>query len=546
MTNKTRLTLCVFVLGGLLSGSLWLKAQRTDARPLPELLPPGALLYLEARDLHRLVSQWNSSSEKATWLRGANFQVLSQSRLVQRLGEAQTQFQTVAGIPVQMNLLDQVAGTQSAFAFYDLPTLSFIFVTRLDEAQLNATDLWKKRTGYQTRQVSGISFYVKEGTGEEARTVAFAFYEGWLVLATDADRMARTLTLLARQPAASLGAEGWFKEALAQAPAQGGLRLVYDLAKLIRTPQFRTYWIHRNKSELQPFVSGISDLFEQPSGFEERRALIRGAAAAGSTPDGAALAEVLQHVPAGASLYRAWALPDRQTLRSVLQQVVLSTPLRNESLNREAPQVTAEAGVAGSVADLETRIDQAEYKRAQQQTIDGVQRAIAAMQPAALLHIQTTALLDDKVFLLPQSEAVIFCRHPDLAAIEKALDVSAGLLKTGSLDTLRVTAIGNLLVLSRIPVGNTEPGPVLGTNAVYAAGYNHASEWPRYKALFGDVDRSVTNPEMPAPANAPAFFAGNLGSLGDALSRVAKASMVTLDDQTVVRDTVRYDLAKVQ
>ncbi|HMF76598.1 MAG TPA: hypothetical protein VK604_13140, partial [Bryobacteraceae bacterium] len=464
MTNKTRLTLCVFVLGGLLSGSLWLKAQRTDARPLPELLPPGALLYLEARDLHRLVSQWNSSSEKATWLRGANFQVLSQSRLVQRLGEAQTQFQTVAGIPVQMNLLDQVAGTQSAFAFYDLPTLSFIFVTRLDEAQLNATDLWKKRTGYQTRQVSGISFYVKEGTGEEARTVAFAFYEGWLVLATDADRMARTLTLLARQPAASLGAEGWFKEALAQAPAQGGLRLVYDLAKLIRTPQFRTYWIHRNKSELQPFVSGISDLFEQPSGFEERRALIRGAAAAGSTPDGAALAEVLQHVPAGASLYRAWALPDRQTLRSVLQQVVLSTPLRNESLNREAPQVTAEAGVAGSVADLETRIDQAEYKRAQQQTIDEVQRAIAAMQPAALLHIQTTALLDDKVFLLPQSEAVIFCRHPDLAAIEKALDVSAGLLKTGSLDTLRVTAIGNLLVLSRIPVGNTEPGPVLGTN----------------------------------------------------------------------------------
>ncbi|HEY1950147.1 MAG TPA: hypothetical protein VGG97_24265 [Bryobacteraceae bacterium] len=544
MKRKTGFTLCAFALGGLLCGSLWLRAQRNDARPLPELFPPGALLYLEARDLHKLVGEWNSSGEKAKWVNSANFQVLSQSRLVQRLGEAQTEFQTVAGIPVEMNLLDQVAGAQSAFAFYDLAHLSFVYLTRLDDTRLNATDLWKKRTGYQTRQVAGISFFVKEGEGEATRTIAFASYEGWLVLATDANQMARTLTLLARQPAASLATEGWFKSAVAQAPQQpGDLRLVYDLAKLAATPQFRTYWIHRNKSELQPFASGISDLFEQSTAFEERRALIRPLAATSAAPDSAALSEVLHHVPAAGSLYRAWASPDQDTLGSVLRQVVLSSTVQAESLYREAPQVTAEAGVAGSVSDLETRIDEPAYNRAQQQTIDGLRNAISALQPSALLHTQTTTLLNDKVFLTPQSEAVILCRQPiDRTAFEQALTQSAGLLKTGSLDALRITTTGNLLVLSRMPSGASAQAPTLGPGAIYAAGYNHASEWARYQSLFNDINRSAANPETPAPTNMPAFFSGNLRSLGDALSRVTKASIVTQDDQTVLRDTVRYEL----
>jgi hypothetical protein len=197
----------------------------------------------------------------------------------------------------------------------------------------------------------------------------------------------------------------------------------------------------------------------------------------------------------------------------------------------------------GSISDLETRIDEPAYKRAQQQTNSGVRDLVSACRPAALLHTQATPLLNDNVFLIPQSEAVILCGQPiDRAAVETALMQTAGLLKTGSLDPLRITVTGNLLVLSRMPAGPMASAPVLTPDAVYAAGYNHAAEWPRYRSLFSDINRSVANPETLASHNAPAFFSGNLQSLGDALSRVTRASIMTREDQTALHDVVRYEL----
>jgi hypothetical protein len=530
-------------LAGLLCSGFWLlRAQRNDTRGLPELLPPGALFYLEARDLHKLVSEWNNSTEKAKWLGGANFEVVAQSRLVQRLAQAQTEFETVAGVPVAMDMLAQVAGGQSALAFYDLPSLSFVYLTRLDDSRLSSSDLWKKRAGYTTRQVAGIAFFVKEEHGDAARKVAFASYDGWLVIATDADRMARTLLLLARQPAAALGDEAWFKATTAAAERQGDLRLVYQLTTLLKTPQFRTYWIQRNASELEAFASGIADLFEQPNAFEERRAMLRATPGTPTAEDGAGLAEVLAHVPASSSLYRAWATPEDEVLGRVLEQVISGMPAQHKSLERDAPEIRAEASVVGSVSDLETRIDEPEYKRAQQQALGDVVRAIATMQPTALLHAQATTLLSDGVFVMPQSEAVILCRHPDLEALNRSIGASTSLVKTAGLDPLRVSVSGNLVVLSRMPGTKFAAIPVSGPGASYAAGYEHAAEWPRYRELFTDIDHGATNPDVAGAANTPAFFSRNLESLGDALIRVTRASIVTRDDQAIVRDSVRYDL----
>lgn len=79
-------------------GAIWLSGQRSDDRTLAALFPAGALVYLEAKDLRGLVTQWSSSNEKRAWLSSDNFGILSRSRLVQRLGEARDQFATVAGI----------------------------------------------------------------------------------------------------------------------------------------------------------------------------------------------------------------------------------------------------------------------------------------------------------------------------------------------------------------------------------------------------------------------------------------------------------------
>ncbi len=536
-----RSLLSAATLAGLLIVSAWMHAQQNDNRPLPSLLPPGALLYLEAKDFNALLSEWNSSQEKKKWLASDNFGVLSESRLIQRLAEAQTQFASVAGVPIATDLVDQVAGNHSAFAFYDLPNLTFVYVTRMDSKRLNGSDLWNKREGYSSREISGIPFYEKSG-GDPARTVAFASYNGWFVVATDEHRMADTLALLAHQERASLATESWFQDVEKLNTEQGDLRLVYNLTALLKTPQFRTYWIQRNTSELKPFSSGMADLFKRNYGFEERRALLRQSPAPAPATD-SSLEQVLHYVPRGSALYRAWLSPDRHILSAVLQQVVLSEPTQIQDYGRYAPQVTAEAGTIGSVSDLETRIDEPPLQRAQAQSIDAISNALIAMQPSAILHVQTTTLLNDHVFVMPHSETVLICKNVNRAALERAVAESGGLLKTGSLDPLRISVSGNVITLSRLPAGQEAIEVRAAADSTYVAGYNNVQEWPHYKQLFALIDHGAATPEMTASRNAPPFFSGNLRSIGDTLARLQQASIVTEDQGAAIRDTVRYELS---
>ncbi len=232
-------------------GAVWLYAQRNDNRRTDSLLPQGAIFYLEAKDFHQVLTEWNGSEEKRRWLRSDSASVLSQSRLLQRLMQAQNHFETVAGLPVEMNMVNELAGGQSAFAFYDFSSLRFVYVTHMDGSRLDQSGLWKSRSSYQTREAAGIPFYLKTQTeGRDIYTVAFASHDGWLVVATDTDLMAHTLALLAGQAKESIASETWYADTVKQIPEQGDLRLVYDLNKLRDSPHFRTYWIQRNNSEL--------------------------------------------------------------------------------------------------------------------------------------------------------------------------------------------------------------------------------------------------------------------------------------------------------
>jgi hypothetical protein len=518
--------------GILAVGSVWLRAQRNDSRLLSTLLPSGAIFYLEAKDFHQLLTQWNSSEEKRRWLKSNNATVLSQSRLLQRLMQAQTQFATVARLPVQMSLVNELAGGQSAFAFYEFSTVHFVYVTRMDGARLDQSSLWKSRSSYQTRDVAGIPFYVKTETdGRDSYTVAFASHDGWLVVATEPTLMARTLALLAGQPAASVSAESWFEDTVKQIPEHGELRLVYNLTALRRSPQFRTYWIQRNNTELGEFTSGSADLFEKSDGFEERRVMLRATAVEAKT-DTSGLTDVLAHVPQWATLYRAWASPSRAVVQSVLQQVIMSETAGAPDMNRNAPEVSTNAGTVGSESDLETRIDEPAFQRSSGNNIDVVTDAVMAMEPRALLHSQVTQLTADQVFVFPESEVALAFAKPDRNSLDKALQSSVSIVKTGSLDPLRVSEDKGVIVLSRLAAQPAVKGPSVTSGESYLAGYEHGAEWPRYKRLFGVLDH--------ANANAPAFFGSNLRSLGDSLYRLRHVSVTTEEESAVTRETVDY------
>jgi hypothetical protein len=531
----------ILVLG---AGSLWLHAQYNDTRPLASLLPPGALWYVEAKDFGKVLREWNRSAEKIKWVASDNFKILAQSRLVQRLAQAQDEFVEVAGVPVDMGFADQVAGQKSAFAFYDLSHVVFVYLTQRPESALEGMDLWKGRSQYEARATAGIPFYVKKDE-KGVRTVAFASYKDWFVLSTNEDRMAQTLALLSGQKAGSIATEDWYSDAASQ-QAAGDLRLVCNLTPLVLTPQFRTYWVQRNVSEVKTFRSSVSDLFERKDGFEEQRVLLRKTEAeADTSPNSSAVAEVLRYATPDSSLYRAWANPDSAVLKDVLLQVIFGEPVSaNPLYNPMAPTVNAEAAAVGSETDLETRIDEAPFVKTSSASPPPLAAAILKMEPTALLHVQTTAALQDQVFVMPASGAVIICRKPDLAALQAALTQTSSALQTGSLDPLRVSVNGNAILLTRIELRPTAAQPKLNINVAYTAAYHRAFDWPRYQKLLAVIDRTAVSPEMQQSQSMMPFFSRNVQSLGESWSRLQRVSIVSEDTPGSIRETVRYDVSQ--
>lgn len=522
--------------------AVWLHAQLADTRPVSELLPPGALLYLEAKDFHSLLTDWNNSTVKSRWLRSANHSVLLESRLLQRLSQAQEEFAKVTGIPIGIEFANQAAGARSGCAFYDLSALHFVYLTQMTANATENVQLWRDRTKYTQRDVSGIAFYLKS-SDDGTRTVAFASYKDWFLIATDENLAAKTLVLLSGRKEASIATEHWFQTATKQAPAPGDLRLVSNLPALIATPQFRTYWIQRNASELKPFSAGISDLFRQDDGWKEERALLRKSEVAG-TSGGEALREALAYAPASDSLYRAWAMPDRDKLNDALQNLIAPEPPQAAVFEPPAPEVTAQASDVGSEADLEIRIDQPPFQRTDKLSVSPVVDAIMTMQPTALLHVQTTRTSRDQVFIMPASGVVIVCKKPNRGALDRALAQVRGPLGSGLIDPLHVSVNGNIIVLSRLNLESASAPTSIPARTRYIAVYNHAAEWPHYNRLFEIIDRTPSGPEGPFTPGGKLFFSGNIESLADSLLRLQRASITATDSGAVVHETVRYEFAR--
>jgi hypothetical protein len=518
----------------------WVRAQlATNPPPMAAGVPAGALLYLEAKDFGKLLGEWNSSQEKAKWLGSANYDVLSRSRLIGRLQQAQVELEQTAGVSAQMKLLEQVAGTRSAFAFYNLGALKFVYVTHLDHGRIEASDLWKQRAQYQPREAAGIAFYVKQDA-QNGRTVAFASKDDVFAIATDESLMATTLELLVGQPAPSLAKAGWFQNITA-GRRQGDLRLVYDLQTTENTPQFRTYWIHENETELKEYATGISDVFETSAGFEEQRVLVR--AQPSQAPNASAAIEtLLSAVAPNDSLYQAWANPSKQQLAVSLAQVVYGeAPAPNPLADQIAPVAPAGFVQPAYAPGLETRIDQPPITKEARKPIDTLVDTITAMQPAALLHVQSTVALRDGVFIVPESAVAIACARADADAVERALhNLLGAAVESGGLDPLTVRVEGNVLVIGRGAglIGNVN-AQSQATPVTYAAGYNHAAEWPKYTRLFRLIDGPAGGVRAQGQ---PAFFANNIQSLGDALSRLQRASLKRTDNGNGIAETVVYEM----
>jgi hypothetical protein len=557
----------IIIAAGILSGTLiaWIFAQVHAAPPpIADIVPAGPLLYLHANDLAGLLHDWNGSHQKAAWLKSANHEVFSQSRLFLRLSQASDEFEGAAGLPPNMDLLQSAAGSDSALALYDIGKLEFLYITRMPSARAFQTLLWQARAKFSPRSSAGIPYFVRQDQG---RIAAFAVTNDYFLIATQEDAMAGALAILAGQHRPLMKDERWYSQAVAAAqPAPGDLRMVINFQRVVRSPYFRSYWIEQNITELRQFSAVISDLNRSSGEMRETRVLLRAEPSTDLRPSEPAVARLMQLAPPDAGLYRAWAAPTAPEALQLIASKLLAPRAEAAPQTRFAPRAPETGNTVGTEADLETRIDEPPFVQSAGGLGAGpLRNALDAAKLQAMIQIQSSRTTPDGVFIETPSVIALEAASPwDADAVRRAVTAAAASVWTVSdlgvrwnpagagfeqldgLAHLQVAIHGPMLILGNsnplfravLSRANASPAPA---GAAYAARYEHARELPDFERLTRVIDRTANTPQ-PAGGHQPLFFSENLASLGQTLGRVDSLSIDVHDDGAAVRQLVVYRL----
>ena len=562
------------------------QAMAPASKPLATLVPADAVLYLEAKDFGSLLAEWNASPERAAWLKSDNYAMFSRSRLFLRLEQAQKEFTAAAGLPPDMKFTTEVAGQQSALAIYDIGKLEFVYVTRMPSAKSMQTAIWQLRSKFEPRSANGVNFYVHTDP-ESKRVVGFGATDDYLVLGTREDLIAGAMALLAGQAGRNLGTCDWYRKTAAAGEKEpGDLRMVLNLSEINKTPQFRTYWIQQNITEMRRYGSAVVDLHRSAAEYREERTLLPAAAGADDadgaeaaqnavSPAGAnAVADLMKFVPPDAGFYRAAANPTVDEALRLLTVKILTPHMGPAPLQKMAPMVTLTSGESGSEADLETRIDQPPASRGN--TVNPSDALSSQLERAGLiaaLQLEGAQAQQDGVFVRPHSVLVFVASsdwngdavrtamqqvvQPGLTASQLGIEwmKSGGIYRLNGLAPIVTSAQGKYLFVSddeamlNAVIARSSAAPKMQA-AAYAAGFNHTRERTGFLRFSRLVNRTpAAAPEAQQEGDQPAarepdFFSENIGSLSSTLKGVASESMIVRQAGTHVRQTVTYTWAK--
>lgn len=537
-------------------------------RQLASLMPGGALLYIESPDFGGLLSDWDRSKVKAGWLQSVNFAGFSRSNLFTKLQEVYGHYGAAAGFLPSLASVAEIAGGGSALALYEIRDVEFLYVTRITDASLMKSQLWAVREQFQQRQSGGVTFYLRTDPASR-RTVAFAFTNNYLFLATRDDLVAQALELLAGGQNPNLAADRWYREAVAASARAGELRLVMNLESLVKSVYFRSYWVQRNVSVIRRYWAGVADLSRGRQSITETRVFLRTPERAGIVHNDGAVSGIAELAPPEGGLYRAWRASDPAAIAALIVQKLIRPPAASGSDECFAPAAVGE-GVAGSEGDLESRIDEEPLPSSA-----GVAQSITALRALADRN-------DGRATLLVQSSAAVggpFVVMPSVMVLEGAGDWNATLVRdalraaAGQLWTVsgigvtwvtdrstryafdRLNGLGPLLCAVRghyLYLGNdlrlftavldrsiSASAPVPLT---YTAGFRHLQERPNYQRIMTALDfklaRGMGRGDMPA------FFSDNIASLSQVLSQIQDVRVSREERDTEIIETVEYQMAR--
>lgn len=538
-------------------------------------MPGGALLYLQADDFSRLLSEWKASKVKADWLACASYDVFSHSNLFSKLSGVYDAYARAAGFSPDLNGVLEIAGGQSALALYGIRDVEFLYITRVTQSRLAQCQLWRVRSKFEERQSAGIPFYWRSASGN---TVAFAFTDGYLFVATRDDLVAQALALYAGAKEPSVASARWYEDATQAATAHGELRLVLNLEALIKSTYFRSYWVHRNVSTLRQYSAAIADMTRDPRQIMEHRVLLRSAdSSTGATPDSAreALGALLPLVPEDAGLYKAWAVPPPDFAATLIEEKLLAPQVQVQRDWRYAPPASGTGEAAGAESDLETRIDEPSLPAESTGLLvtGPLRKLLEEAQITALLQVQSSAQMRNGFVSTPSVLALAAASEWNGSAVKEALAQSIETLwTTARLGAQWVPANARTQAIERLdglaPLMFAIRGRILflandadllaavldrpassapAAHISYGAQFRHSRERGDYDRLMRALDFAQT-PQSPtfgfAAVNAkePRFFSENLGSLSRVLSFVNTISATRSDEGKLVKEQIVYEI----
>src|ERR1051326_5408845 len=141
--------------------ALWHASDGQPQRPVAEqlrlagVMPHGALVYVQARDLSALMTAWTGSTVRNKFYASPSYTAFSKSRVFLKFQDRRGDFAKALGFDIDESRLTELAGGASAVAIYDIGKLEMIFVTELPRDKALLTALFKQLTQFQERNSAG-------------------------------------------------------------------------------------------------------------------------------------------------------------------------------------------------------------------------------------------------------------------------------------------------------------------------------------------------------------------------------------------------------
>lgn len=256
-----------------------------QARPLAEqlrlagVMPKGAMVYLQVRDLGTLMKTWLASPTHEAFYDSASFKNFEKSNIYLKFQDRKKDFETALGFGVDEARLAELAGGASAVALYDIGNVELVFVTEVGREKAIATALFKNTPQFQERSANGAPYYVRDVTTDGGRLnqqFCFAYDNGKLIVTTTEGLMIRALANSKANNADAVLADVLDLAGKARGFAARDVTMWLDQAKLNQSRHFKSYWIYGNVGEksrdsLAKIESGLLDLRFAAEGLNEQR-----------------------------------------------------------------------------------------------------------------------------------------------------------------------------------------------------------------------------------------------------------------------------------